>query len=752
MKICPLNKRLSREIRRNAGKYIGIFVILVVTIVLGSSFMATMDSAVITLEENDKECRIEDGQFEVGAPLANELVEELENKYQINIVENYYSIDDSFDKDATVYVFDERNELNLPSVFEGKLPQSEKEIALERLFASKRKIHVGDEVEVNENIFTVTAIIAVPDYNSLFKNNSDLLMNVTHFGVATVTKAGFDRLSKDTYAYRYSYELKDKEMPIEDQRSISADMQKELMLNEVQLKSYLIAEDNQSITFLREDMGKDGPVMKVFVYLLIMVIAFVFAVLTSNTIESEAAVIGTLRAMGYKKSEIIMHYLSPTIIIAIASSVLGNAIGYTLMLEPFKNLYYSTYSIAPIDIRFNLEAFITTTILPVVIMILINWIMLYNKLSLSPLKFIRKDISKKKTKKAIKLPNVSFIARFRMRVLLQNKISYLILFVGIFISSFLLMFGIGLEPLFDHYVEEVNDALPYDYQYILKAPYEAEGEKVQTYSLKTFYELGKNDISVSFMGIENDSEFFAGVALPEEKDEITISKPLADKMGWEVGEEVVFKDEYYDKEYSLVVHDIYDYQGSLTVFVEMDWLNDLLGYEMGSYNAYLSDEKMDIPDEYLAKCITRDDMTKAISQMLETFKGIFYIVNVASVGIYMILMYILTKVVIEKNTISISFMKVFGYSNKEVGKLYLNATTITVIVSLLVCIPVELLCFKWVLVYVSSMIEGYIPFYIPKGVCAAIIVIGVVAYYLINALHVRKVRKIPMNEALKNRE
>ena len=115
-------------------------------------------------------------------------------------------------------------------------------------------------------------------------------------------------------------------------------------------------------------------------------------------------------------------------------------------------------------------------------------------------------------------------------------------------------------------------------------------------------------------------------------------------------------------------------------------------------------------------------------------------------------MYILTKVVIEKNTIPISFMKVFGYSDKEVAKLYLNATTITVIVSLLVCIPIELLCFKWVMVYVSSMIEGYIPFFMPKGVCVAIIVVGVVAYYLINALHIRKVKKIPMNEALKNRE
>ena len=61
----PLNKRLPREFKKNAGKYIGIFFILITTIMVGSSFMAVMDSAVHTLEVNDEECRIEDGYFEV---------------------------------------------------------------------------------------------------------------------------------------------------------------------------------------------------------------------------------------------------------------------------------------------------------------------------------------------------------------------------------------------------------------------------------------------------------------------------------------------------------------------------------------------------------------------------------------------------------------------------------------------------------------------------------------------------------------
>ena len=714
--------------------------------------MATMDSAVSTIEQNDIDCKIEDGQFEVMSPISEDAINKMGN-IGINVYSNYYSSVNNFDGDAKLLLFNEREYINLPSVFEGELPNEEYEIAIERLFARNRGIEIGDELTLYGEKYTVTATIAIPDYNSLFKNNQDLLMNTTDFGLILVTKEGFANFDENTITYRYSYVFKDNNLSDADEKALIDDMQKILLEDNATLQSFLTAEANQAITFLRNDMGKDGPVMKVFVYILIMIIAFVFAILTNNTIESEASIIGTLRASGYKKSEIISHYLMPTIIIAFVSSVVGNLLGYTVMLEPFKELYYGTYSLAPLDVQFNAEAFITTTILPVIIMIFINWWMLHSKLSLTPLKFLRKDLHKKKQKKAVKLPDFKFLTRFRLRVLIQNKVSYIILFVGIFLSSFLLMFGIGMDPLIDNYVDEIDDSVTYEYQYILKTPIEVENaEKLMTNSLKTWFELGQMDMSVSFMGISDNSEFFKDIELPNDKNEITISQPLAEKLNLKEGDEIVFKDDYYDKEYTLKVKNICEYKGSLNVFMKMELLNELLGNEAGTFNAYLSNEKLDIDNMYLAKYITRADMVGAAKEMMKTFEGILGIINVFSVIIYMILMYILTKTVIEKNAIPISFMKVFGYNNKEIGKLYLNATTITVMISLLVCIPVEALCFKYILVYIGSMIEGHIPFYLPMWVYIAIIVIGILAYFAINALHVRKVRRIHMSEAMKNRE
>ena len=50
--------------------------------------------------------------------------------------------------------------------------------------------------------------------------------------------------------------------------------------------------------------------MIVLLYIVIVIMAFVFRITISNTIRKEAGVIGTLRASGYTKGELIRHYMT----------------------------------------------------------------------------------------------------------------------------------------------------------------------------------------------------------------------------------------------------------------------------------------------------------------------------------------------------------------------------------------------------------------------------------------------------------
>ena len=134
----PLNKRIPRILKKDAAKYIGIFLILVSIIMVGSSFMSVMESSKYTLEDNDRECLIEDGQFEIYSPISDEVIKEFRDN-GIDVAENFYVSINDFDGNARFMVFNERTKMNLPSIFEGRLPENENEIAVERFFAKNRK-------------------------------------------------------------------------------------------------------------------------------------------------------------------------------------------------------------------------------------------------------------------------------------------------------------------------------------------------------------------------------------------------------------------------------------------------------------------------------------------------------------------------------------------------------------------------------------------------------------------------------------
>jgi len=744
-----LAKRIPRDLKKNFVKYLGMVIILVCTISIGSSFQATLNATVDYLDRIVDENLQEDGFFETANEIPEDLIDDFKDD-KVSVFENYYATESEYNGDVKVVIYDERKDIDLPTVFEGRLPETDDEIIIDHVFARGSEIKVGDSITLIEKTYKICGTASFPDYSSLFLNNTDLVMNTKHFCVSMVTGEGFEEIDEKYITNRYSYRFDERDLKQSEKVTKAEEMGKKLLLTGNPVQSFLRADQNQCISFLPMDIGGDGPMMTVFVYMLIALIAFIFAILTNNTIESEAVIIGTLRASGYTKAEIMWHYLQPTLIVGVTGSLVGNILGYTAMIQPFINVYYTTYSVGPLEVNFDVKTFLITTIVPVVIMIGINMWMLASKLKLSPLKFLRKDLKKGKARRAVKLPNFSFLTRFRLRVIIQNRGSYLMLFFGIFFSSFLLMFGIGLMPLMNYYTDSINESLPYDYQYILKAPVDIdEGEKLYITELDTWFELGKKDIGITCYGIDKESEFFKDAYL---EDGVSVSSSLAHKLNLNEGDTLKLTDSNTDKEYSFEIKKVYEYSASTAMFVDRESFLSLLDKEKDSYNSIVSGKKLDIDEMYIAKQITRSDVLGAADQMLDSFSTIISFINVFSVVVYLVMMYILTKVVIDKNALSISYMKVFGYEAKEIRKLFLTASTIVVVVSLVVCIPLEIYLFKLTLVYLSSMIEGYMEFYLPSKVYIEIVVIGIVSYLAINLIHIRDLNKIPMTDALKNRE
>ena len=59
----PLNKRLLRELRSDVGKYIVIFILLVLSIGFVSGFLVAGDSMITAYNESFDKYNVEDGNF-----------------------------------------------------------------------------------------------------------------------------------------------------------------------------------------------------------------------------------------------------------------------------------------------------------------------------------------------------------------------------------------------------------------------------------------------------------------------------------------------------------------------------------------------------------------------------------------------------------------------------------------------------------------------------------------------------------------
>lgn len=744
----PLIKRLPRELLSEITKYLVIFIFMTGTIGFISGFLVAGDSLKKSYDESFEKYNIEDGNFELLNKADENLINTLEEQ-DLKIYNNNYIEEDSVN-DSVIRLFLNREDVNKVCVIKGKLPNSEKEIAIDRMYANNNNISVGDKISVGGKKLKVTGFVALSDYSALFSNNNDLMFDSIKFGVGIITKDCFESFENANVHYSYSWKYNKSPKDDTDAKNKSDDFLKVLNKNTI-ITNYIPEISNQAIHFTGDDIGGDKGIMLTLLYVLIVIIAFVLAVTTSNTINSEASVIGTLRASGYTKGELLRHYMVLPLVVTVIGSCIGNILGYTVFEKVVANMYLGSYSLTTYVTRWNSEAFILTTIVPFIIMLVVNLFILMNKLSLSPLKFLRHNLKKREKKKVLKLTKFKFFTRFRLRVIFQNMPNYITLFIGILFASILLMFGLMMSPLLDNYKNEVVDNMISKYQYILKTEVETKTKDAEKYcanSLKTYFNEEKGE-EISIYGIKEDSEYVD----IDFKNGVYISDGFAEKYSLKVNDSITLKDSYGDKTYTFKIDGIYYYPASLSIFMDSKKFNETFDKDEDYFNGYFSNEEItDIDSKYIATTITKDDMIKFSRQLDVSMGDTFYMVNVFSVILYLLLMYLLSKLIIEKNSSSISMVKILGYNNYEIGRLYIIATSIVVVISVALSIPISVLVMKGLFRVMMSEYTGWFSFYINPKVYLEIFLSGVLSYAVIAALQLFKIKKIPLDEALKNME
>lgn len=817
-----LYKRVFRDLKSHFLRNSALFILLTIMISVTSGFLIVSESTAARNNQLMTSGQVEDGQVYLAAPMS-ESIEHSISKNDITI-EKMNRIDAKLPHNKILRLYGNRDNINLPIISNGRLAKKSNEVALSANYIENNHLRLGDEIRVpgdyfvdlKERTLKIVGVYVSPDYNSPFQKNSDFMFDNINFGIGLVSKDLASKFNPGKTVFQVSYRFKDAELrPVNNVKigvkktPISkANQQKKKKIendflarvsSDGTLLGLLRAEDNKSINYMMDDMGGDRPMMMVLGALMVILIAFLFAVASSNKIVEDSEIIGTLLATGYRKSEILKQYMATPVIVTLAAALCGNILGYTLLVKPYSTVYYRSFNLPAFKALFNSQALLLTTVVPIIIMLFINYAYLVKSLKYSPLDFLRHSISKKKYRKIQPFKSAGFKTRFRVRVLINSIGDYIIMAIGIFTISLLLFYAFSASPTFDKFSKASSAGLVSKYQYILKSPVPLEAigsdsgatsdsgidshsnidsgssisshsntdlesnnasdsgikqqaEKFTISSASVYMRIRKSNEEISTMGISDNSIYFKNLNLSKSDKNVVISDGLAKKAEKDVGDYIRIKNEITGKTREYKISAIYKYEPALTAFFPREQLNKIIGKDNGYFNGYLSNQKLNIDEKFLANTVDKETVSDAGKTLKNIVGPMLDVFTYASLTFFFVFIFILTKIIINKNRLSIAYLKIFGYTRREISLIYIMPTTVVLILTFILSWPLQKKLLGYISFVAFSKFAGYFELAISNALFFKAFGYALLIYMLVCIGQVYNISKINYGEVLKNRE
>lgn len=738
-----LNERYSRSIKSNLSFYISTTILTIMTLVLffimniggeaiwefGDRFFATQN--------------LEDANFTTYLPISEEAQTELEQEFNISLESQYFSNIEI--KGITARVFKKTHEINLYSITEGEDITTNDEVIISEGYAVFNKVSIGDKIQIGEKEYTVTGFFQRPDYLYMLQNEGDAYKNVTTFFLAYVTDEEFEKIGGDNCLYLVRY-----------QEDNSKEFRK--AVNEkYYMNSYLSAQEN-----LRIDMVKMQAEMMVYMsYIILVIMPLVVVVLVSTVInrkvKAEQKLIGTLTALGYKKSRLMLHYAG----FAMIPGLLGGGLGVVLSLvfaQSFGEICLLDYEPMRIECHMNPLVAVLSIAVPTIMYILAAMNSVNKLLKKDTVLLLNGNAEQgdKTYRNLLRKKKVSFRIKYAVRSLIGNPARSFVVFLGIFLGSFIALLGFGLLDTMENTKKNMVDEMgSYEYQYVLQ-----EQIKGKEYGGEPVIMFGMEDASgeqFSVIGTEKDNPYLELVDIEGNPVNVEkgyyITSVMAMLQDVQVGDKLTVCNPLTLEETEIIVSGILDNDMQNALFGSREKAAKLLGIEASISNVIMSDVPLDIPKEKIMQIIKKSDAKEQFQNMSNQMNTMIYFIIGIGAIICVAAIYVAVNMLVAENRSNISMLKVLGYDDNSINQIVLRINHILVPIGFLVSIPLVFASTNFFMAFLAEFIGALPEAYIaPKSFLLAAGLICI-SYFGSLFLLRRKVSKVDMVESLKgNRE
>ena len=219
----------------------------------------------------------------------------------IPTVANYSS-----DPDITLHILEDNKTISKFYLFKGEdfNVDDEEGIWIDKRFADKRDLDIGDNLTLIFNGLKITkevkGIIYSPEY-VYYNQEGSLVPDFAQVGYAYISKEAvnfpivYNTIVIDSYSN-----------PISD--SFQSDLDD--TIGKDNYSQFMPRKNNVGVYQLQEEIDQHEMFSGIFPIIFVLVALLTLLTTMSRVIASQRTQIGTLKAMGYKNSSIILHYLS----------------------------------------------------------------------------------------------------------------------------------------------------------------------------------------------------------------------------------------------------------------------------------------------------------------------------------------------------------------------------------------------------------------------------------------------------------
>ncbi|WP_407375576.1 FtsX-like permease family protein [Methanobrevibacter sp.] len=630
-------------------------------------------------------------------------------------------------------------------------PSDDSGVWLDKRFADGRDLHVGDNITFEFNGHTLKKEIKGIGYSPEYVYEVSPSSLIPDF-----SQMGFAYLSSEAYPENQEYNT------LLVKYNISDEDFKEKLDDSVSYLSFTKKEDHLSVSNFANEMAQHKMIGDVFPIVFILVTFLTLLTTMTRIVTHQRTQIGILKAVGFKDSTIILHFISYAFWPVLAGAVLGLITGPMIIPQMFYPTMTNRFSMPIWEPGFDMS-FVYIAVLLVLLSVMVTYVTCRRISKENPANTMRPKAPNMSSKSFIEKSrlwnHLNFNLRWNWRDARRNKFRALMAIIGVMGCVALLIAAFGMNDSLNelesweyddisHYGAKLqisNNANPNELYYILN---DTNGSFIMQQSIEI--KANDNEDTVTLLA-SNNTDLISYTdsdrnQIEIKEGDVSISAKLADKFNLGIGDEIHWHIVGSDEWVTSKIGQIHAEPISQGLIMSPDTLEDQ-GLNFTPTNI-LTPDKFGENYESIKSVTSIDKMRDSWDEMTTSVMMMVYVVTVVAVILAILVIYNLGILSFTEMEREIATLKVLGFKTNVLRKLLLTQNLIFTAIGYLLGIPVG---FYFMTLMLNA--AGDSLYYIPSLTLENLLLTAGITFAIsigVNLLFSDKINDLNMVEALKD--